>query len=251
MIHDQISVTGCSMNQSYYRYHVFFCTNQRQDGSQCCQNRNARAMRDYVKQRVKALGMGRAGGTTHQHRRLHGPLLRGPVLVVYPEAVWYTYVDREDIDEIVEEHLVHGRVVERLRIECPSVPEAMGLTKSYQRALGSWGRPSWVMGRPAIFCCGIWPNRRCRASSTAPSTWGSGNGTEPSLRAPAMPPQALVFRLCPTGQTLVEIAKRRVKRRWVVTTVVRQPTPDDGIEHPSQVVNPLVHPATGCQSRIA
>jgi (2Fe-2S) ferredoxin len=35
---------------------------------------------------------------------------------VYPEGVWYTYVDEEDIDEIVDEHLVNGRVVERLRI---------------------------------------------------------------------------------------------------------------------------------------
>ena len=40
----------------------------------------------------------------------------GPVAVVYPDAVWYTYVDREDIDEIVSEHLQHGRVVERLKI---------------------------------------------------------------------------------------------------------------------------------------
>jgi len=38
------------------------------------------------------------------------------VIVVYPEEVWYTYVDREDIDEIIDEHLVHGRVVNRLRI---------------------------------------------------------------------------------------------------------------------------------------
>jgi len=36
--------------------------------------------------------------------------------VVYPEAVWYTYVDRADIDEIIEEHLQSGRVVERLLI---------------------------------------------------------------------------------------------------------------------------------------
>ena len=34
--------------------------------------------------------------------------------VVYPEAVWYTYVDQQDIDEIVESHLKHGQVVERL-----------------------------------------------------------------------------------------------------------------------------------------
>ena len=40
----------------------------------------------------------------------------GPVLVVYPEGVWYTYVDKEDIDEIVTEHLQNGRIVERLKI---------------------------------------------------------------------------------------------------------------------------------------
>ena len=40
----------------------------------------------------------------------------GPVLVVYPDETWYTYVDTEDIDEIISEHLVNGRVVERLKI---------------------------------------------------------------------------------------------------------------------------------------
>jgi (2Fe-2S) ferredoxin len=38
------------------------------------------------------------------------------VLVVYPEGTWYTYVDNEDLDEIIEEHLVRGRVVDRLKI---------------------------------------------------------------------------------------------------------------------------------------
>ena len=40
----------------------------------------------------------------------------GPVLVVYPDDVWYSYVDAQDIDEIIDEHLVNGRVVERLQI---------------------------------------------------------------------------------------------------------------------------------------
>ena len=38
------------------------------------------------------------------------------MLVVYPEATWYTYVDKEDIDEIVDSHLLKGQVVERLKI---------------------------------------------------------------------------------------------------------------------------------------
>ena len=40
----------------------------------------------------------------------------GPVLVVYPEGVWYTYVDEQDLDEIIEQHLKNGRVVDRLKI---------------------------------------------------------------------------------------------------------------------------------------
>jgi (2Fe-2S) ferredoxin len=40
----------------------------------------------------------------------------GPCVVVYPEGVWYTYVDEQDIDEIIESHLVKGEIVERLRI---------------------------------------------------------------------------------------------------------------------------------------
>lgn len=37
-------------------------------------------------------------------------------MVVYPEEVWYTYVDQEDIDEIIESHLKNGQIVERLKI---------------------------------------------------------------------------------------------------------------------------------------
>ena len=40
----------------------------------------------------------------------------GPVLVVYPDAVWYTYVDKHDVDEVIDSHVIHGRIVERLKI---------------------------------------------------------------------------------------------------------------------------------------
>lgn len=99
---------------SYYRYHVFFCTNNREDGSQCCAQCGAQAMRDYLKRRIKELGM---AGKDAVRINTAGCLDRceeGPVIVVYPEATWYTYVDREDLDEILSEHLMNGRVVERL-----------------------------------------------------------------------------------------------------------------------------------------
>ena len=77
-------------------------------------------MRDYAKQGVKQLGLAQGGEMRGKVRvNMAGCLDRceeGHCAVVYPEAVWYTYVDRADIDEIVEEHLQHGRTVERLRI---------------------------------------------------------------------------------------------------------------------------------------
>lgn len=101
---------------SYYRRHVFFCTNHRDDGSPCCQNHNAAAMRTHAKQRVKALGLAGPGGVRVNKAGCMDRCSEGPIIVIYPEAVWYTYADRDDIDEIVDEHLVHGRIVKRLQI---------------------------------------------------------------------------------------------------------------------------------------
>ena len=101
---------------SYYRYHVFFCTNQREDGRQSCSQCNAQAARDYLKGKVKELGVNGPGQIRVNTAGCLDRCGEGPVVVVYPEGVWYTYVDREDIDEILREHLLQGRVVDRLRI---------------------------------------------------------------------------------------------------------------------------------------
>jgi (2Fe-2S) ferredoxin len=101
---------------SHYKYHVFFCCNQREPGENCCQNHKADELRDYAKKRVKALGLDGMGKVRVNKAGCLDRCDEGPVIVVYPEEVWYTYVDKSDIDEIVEEHLKHGRVVERLRI---------------------------------------------------------------------------------------------------------------------------------------
>lgn len=73
-------------------------------------------MRSYCKQRVIELGLNGPGGVRINKAGCMDRCEEGPTIVVYPEGVWYTYVDEEDIDEIVDEHLVHGRVVERLRM---------------------------------------------------------------------------------------------------------------------------------------
>ena len=101
---------------SYYDKHVFFCCNQREPGEACWANHPADALRDYAKGKVKALGLAGKGKVRVNKAGCLDRCDEGPVIVVYPEEVWYTYVDQSDIDEIVEEHLKNGRVVERLRI---------------------------------------------------------------------------------------------------------------------------------------
>lgn len=101
---------------SYYERHVFFCCNQREAGETCCNDRGATELRAYAKDRVKALKLNGKGRVRINSAGCLDRCDEGPVMVVYPEAVWYTYVDRDDIDEIIDEHLVNGRVVERLKV---------------------------------------------------------------------------------------------------------------------------------------
>jgi (2Fe-2S) ferredoxin len=101
---------------SYYQYHVFFCCNQREPGRACCNNHGSQEMRDYAKKRIKELELASPGHVRINQAGCMDRCEEGPVLVVYPEGVWYTYVDRHDVDEIIDEHLGKGHVVERLRI---------------------------------------------------------------------------------------------------------------------------------------
>ena len=87
-----------SNSPHYYQRHIFFCLNDRKNGENACIHHNAQSGFDHCKSRIKELDRCAAG----------------PVAVVYPEGVWYTYVDQADIDEIVDSHLKDGQVVERL-----------------------------------------------------------------------------------------------------------------------------------------
>lgn len=101
---------------SYFKHHVFFCTNQRDNGAACCQDHDARQFRDYAKVRLKQFKMTGPGKCRINNAGCLDRCKEGPVLVVYPDAVWYRYADQADIDEIIEEHLKNGRVVERLKV---------------------------------------------------------------------------------------------------------------------------------------
>jgi (2Fe-2S) ferredoxin len=105
---------------SYYQRHIFFCLNQRENGENACAQHGAQAGFEHCKALVKAAQLTGPGGVRVNKAGCLDRCAGGPVAVVYPEAVWYSYLDNDDIDEIVESHLKNGRVVERLLLP-PSV----------------------------------------------------------------------------------------------------------------------------------
>ncbi len=103
-------------SSGYYQRHIFFCLNQRDNGEACCANQLAQQAFDRCKSRAKQLGLLGQGKVRVNKAGCLDRCAGGPVAVVYPEAVWYTFVDAQDIDEIVDSHLKGGVVVERLQL---------------------------------------------------------------------------------------------------------------------------------------
>ncbi|MEJ2514154.1 MAG: (2Fe-2S) ferredoxin domain-containing protein [Gammaproteobacteria bacterium] len=102
---------------AYYQRHIFFCINRREEGDRpCCYDAGGEQAFAYAKQKAKEMDLLGPGKLRVNKSGCLDRCEEGPVAVVYPEGVWYSYVDREDIDEIIEEHLVNGRPVERLKI---------------------------------------------------------------------------------------------------------------------------------------
>ena len=104
----------------YYDHHVFCCLNERKAGHErgCCASKGAQDLFNYFKVRMKELGLQGADGTSRVNKA--GCLDRceeGPVLVVYPQGIWYRYETRADVDEIISEHFQNNRIVKRLVLD--------------------------------------------------------------------------------------------------------------------------------------
>ena len=105
----------------FYQKHLFFCTNQKDEGKKCCAQANALgadalAMWQYARERCKEEGL-----LAHNHIRVTksgclGRCAEGPCVVIYPEGRWYTYQNKHDIDEIIEQELMADQPVPHLLI---------------------------------------------------------------------------------------------------------------------------------------
>ena len=101
----------------YFKRHIFFCINERQNGEASCENHHAHDAFDHCKRAIRSAGIAGVGGVRVNKAGCLDRCAGGPVAVVYPEGVWYTYVDNTDIDEIVASHLLEGKPVERLLLQ--------------------------------------------------------------------------------------------------------------------------------------
>lgn len=98
-----------------YKKHVFICTNQRPEGKECCGEERGMALVNEFKRIMKEKGL-----NIEMRAQKTGCLDAckfGPALVVYPEGVFYGGVQLNDVEEIVNEHLVNDRAVKRLLID--------------------------------------------------------------------------------------------------------------------------------------
>ena len=102
-----------------YERHVFTCTNRRDPGNPkgCCAEKGGEEVAEAFK-----IGLHKRGLKGRMRANKAGCLdqcSRGVTVVVYPEAVWYAGVTPSDVEEIIEQHLVGGRPVERLLLNDP------------------------------------------------------------------------------------------------------------------------------------
>jgi (2Fe-2S) ferredoxin len=101
---------------SFYKKHLFFCNNTRLNGKKSCGGELATSCYRYAKDTMRDAGkLGKAEFGVSSSKCL-GRCELGPVVVVYPDNIWYRYHNQNDIDLIIDNHLLGNKIVEELKL---------------------------------------------------------------------------------------------------------------------------------------